>query len=177
MKLVFTIFCMIIILGTTAQEPLMPVLPEQDSTELYAEPDILYRQFPVGILPLGELMQPVNMPKLNFDDALSQYQSPGLTDYSFDNWHLNNFYPGYFGISPAPFLRNGTIFSQGSYQLNDKFRVGGYSFGGNSIFSAPFPNQNTGNFDFRGSTLFMEYKISDKFKIETRVNMIKGSHP
>ncbi|MFW6245973.1 MAG: hypothetical protein ACOC13_00845 [Tangfeifania sp.] len=174
MKLVFTIFCLIILLGATAQEPLMPVLSEQDSTELNAEPDVLYRQFPVGISPPGELMQPLNMPELNFDDALFNYKNLRLADYSFGNWYLNDFYPGYSGISPAPFLPNGTIFSQGSYQLNDKFRVGGYSFGGNSIFSAPFPNQNTGNFDFRGSTLFMEYKISDKFKIETRVSVSQG---
>ncbi|MFW5774542.1 MAG: hypothetical protein ACOCWD_07650 [Tangfeifania sp.] len=174
MKLAFTIFCLVIILGTTAQEPLMPVLSEQDSTALNAETDMLYRQFPVGISPPGEFMQPFNMPELNLDEALSEYQNPGLADYSFDAWHLNNFYPRYFGISPAPFLRNGTVFSQGSYQLNDKFRLGGYSFGGNSIFSAPFPNQNTGNFDFRGSTLFMEYKVSDKFKIETKVSVSQG---
>lgn len=174
MKLAFTIFCLIIILGATAQEPLMPILPEQDSTELSAEPDMLYRQFPVGISPIGELMQPFKMPEFNFDDALAQHQNLGLADYSFDNWHLNDFYPGHFGISPAPFLRNGTVFSQGSYQLNDKFRVGGYSFGGNSIFSAPFPNQGIDNFDFRGSTFFMEYKVSDKFKIETRVSVSQG---
>lgn len=174
MKLASTLFFLIFVLGATAQEPLMPLLPEQDSTELKAERDMLYRQLPAGVLPLGDLMQPVQLPEFNFDEALSQYQSYGLSDNYFGNWISNGFYPGHLGISPAPFLRNGTIFSQGSYQLNDKFRVGGYSFGGNSVFSAPLPNQNFNNFDFRGSTLFMEYKVSDKFKIETRISVSQG---
>ena len=174
MKLAFILFFLIFVLGVTAQEPLMPLLPELDSTELKAERDMLYRQLLEGVSPHGDLMRPVQLPDFNFVEVLSQYQSYTLSDNSFGNWISNGFYPGYPGISPAPFLRNGTIFSQGSYQLNDKFRVGGYSFGGNSVFSAPFPNQNINNFDFRGSTLFMEYKVSDKFKIETRVSVTQG---
>lgn len=152
----------------------MPELPEQDSTALQAECNMLYRHFPVGISPLGDLVQPVQLPELNFDAALSRYQSFELADYSFGNWLFNGKYHGHFGISPAPFLRNGAIFSQGSYQLSDKFKVGGYSFGANSILSAPFPNQGINNFDVRGSTLFIEYKVSDKFKIETRVSVSQG---
>lgn len=152
----------------------MPLLPEQDSTELKTERDLLYRQFPAGVSTPGDLMQPAQMPEFNFNELALQNLNYDLPDYSFDGWLSNGFLRGYHGFSPLPFMRNGAVFSQGSYQLNEKFKVGGYSFGGNSIFSAPFPNQNINNFDFRGSTLFMEYKISDKFKIETRVSVSQG---
>jgi hypothetical protein len=148
----------------------MPELPEQDSMELEAERSLLYRQFLAGISPIGDLMEPVTLPDFSFNDALAQRWNYNLTNNSFNPLLFN----GFSGISPLPYLRNGTIFSEGSYQLNEKFRLGGYSFGGNSIFSAPFPNQNRNNYDFRGSTLFMEYKVSDKFKIQTSVSVSQG---
>ena len=154
----------------SAQEPLMPELPVQDSTALNAERDMLYRQFLEGVSPIGDVMEPAILPEFNFNEALSQRWDYNLTDNSFNPLLLNRF----SGITTIPFLRNGTIFSEGSYQINKNLRLGGYSFGGNSIFSAPSPNQNLNNFDVRGSTLFMEYKVSDKFKIETRVRVSQG---
>lgn len=174
MKITITfIFIYCALVGFT-QEPLMPELPEMDSMELKVEHDISYQQFLSGISPLGELMQPIQLPEFNFNDALAQKLNYNFSGYSFNNLYSRGLHPGYFNFTTAPFIQNGTIFSQGSYQLNDKFKVGGYSFGANSIFSTPLPNQNFDNYDFRGSTFFMEYKVSDKFKIETRVSVSQG---
>lgn len=161
-------------MGVVAQEPLMPELPEQDSVLMETEQEIIPGPLLPGISPLSNLMQPMKLPEFNFNDAISQRWNYEIFGYSFNSRMTNGFHPGYFNRLPDPFIRNGTIFSQGSYQINDKFKVGGYSFGANSIFSAPLPNQNLNNFDFRGSTLFMEYKVSDKFKIETRVSISQG---
>ena len=174
MKTAVTYILIFLTFGVFAQEPLMPELPMQDSSQLKIEREIMYRQFLSGISPLGELMQPAELPKFNFNQAISNRWNYDLNDNSFSNWVSNGIYPLQYGYTPLPPLRDGTVFSQGSYQLNNKFKVGGYSFGANSIMSAPFPNQNLNNFDFRGSTLFMQYKVSDKFKIETRVSVSQG---
>ena len=174
MKTAVTLIFIFLTLGAFAQEPLMPELPEQDSAQLKLEREIMYQQFLSGISPLGELMQPAKIPEFNFNEAISQRLSYDMSGYLFSSRFSRGLYPSNSYFTTAPFSRSGTVFSQGSYQLNDKFKVGGYSFGANSIFSAPLPNQNLNNFDFRGSTLFMEYKVSDKFKIETRVSVSQG---
>lgn len=174
MKTAVTLILIFWVLGVAAQEPLMPVLPKQDSVLLETEQEISPGPLLPGISPLNIVMQPVELPEFNFNDAILQRWSYDISGYSFSNRMTTGFHPGYFNFMPVPFMQNGTIFSQGSYQINDKFKVGGYSFGANSIFSAPLPNQNLNNFDFRGSTLFMEYKVSDKFKIETRVSVSQG---
>ena len=58
--------------------------------------------------------------------------------------------------------------------MADKFKIGGFSYGANSVFSAPFPNQGLNNYDYRGATMFMQYKVSKNFKIETSVNVQQG---
>lgn len=174
LKILVTIILIFFAFEGFTQEPLMPELPKQDSMQLKVERDIMYQQLLSGISPLGELLQPVSLPKFNFNDAIAQRWKYELSDYSFNSGFTNTFYRGHFNFSPLPFLRDETVFSQGSYQLNDKFKVGGYSFGANSVISAPLPNQNFNNYDFRGSTFFMQYKVSDKFKIETRVSVTQG---
>jgi len=98
-----------------------------------------------------------------------------FNDISLSPNYFSRFRYGYFGFSPSPFIRDGTVFSAGEYQFSDKFKIGGYSYGANSVFSAPFPNQGLNDsYDFRGNTLFMQYKVSKNFKIETRVNVQQG---
>jgi hypothetical protein len=73
----------------------------------------------------------------------------------------------------SPFYQNGMVLSEGAYNFGGKFTFGGFSYGTNSVMSAPLPNQMN-KFDNYGSTLFMQYKVSKNFKIETRVNINQG---
>jgi len=158
-------------LGARAQEKLMPVMPqEEDSTQLAAERQMLYYQLTSGKLENSELYDIPQLPKMDFGAVINQRFSitPSGVAHSTDF----GFMPYMFSVSP--FYRNASVFSAASYQLSNKFTVGGYSFGANSIFSAPLPNQGMNNFDTHGSTLFMQYKVSKNFKIETRVTVTQG---
>jgi hypothetical protein len=170
------IFLWLIFSGTVifAQEPLMPLLPEKDSTMLETERKLMYHQLLSGISPLGDLMQPLQLPEFDFRGELAKRWSYDFSGVSTNQWTMNGFMPGHFGLASSPFLRGETVFSGAVYQLNDRFTLGGYSYGANSVFTAPFPNQGINNFDFRGSTLFLKYNVSKNFKIETRVNVTHG---
>lgn len=149
--------------------------PEKDSARVEPERRILYRQLLSGTLQSNGLVPDLELPQFDISTAIAQqrynfnvqeFLNPGeLETFSFDS----------FGFYPSPFFINGAVFSGASYKLNDKFKLGGYSFGANSIFSAPLPNQNMNNFDTHGATMFMEYKVSKKFKIETRVSVTQGN--
>jgi hypothetical protein len=170
----FFIFMMLVFTGVTAQEPLMPVMPEPDSAQMELERRIMYQQLLSGTLQSGGMLQIPKMPHFDFNSAFAgQYRfSPENITYS--TFAFDGFMPGIYGFAPSPFFRNGAVFSSAAYRLNDKFTLGGYSFGANSVFSAPFPNQGINKFDTRGSTFFMEYKVSKNFKIETRVSVSQG---
>ena len=59
----------------------------------------------------------------------------------------------------------GTIFNQAVYRISDKLQFGGNSFGGNSPVRAPLLRSGAGAYDFRGASLFLEYKVSKNFRI------------
>jgi hypothetical protein len=157
-----------------AQEPLMPQLSGKDSTLLEIERQVMYRQLLSGMLPAGHLMEPMPLPGFDLDAELSKRWQVDPSVLTLDAWEVNGWIPGFTGLSGSPFLRNETVFSGSVYRLNDRFSLGGYSFGANSVFTAPLPNQGMNPFDVRGSTLFMQYKVSKNFKIETRVNVTHG---
>jgi len=172
-KLLILLFVFITCRGY-AQEPLMPVLSEQDSVSMETEHQIMYHRLLSGTLHLGGLMEPLTMPEFNFNTPLTVGWNFHLPENSFHFHNFSRTFPGRVGLGTSPFLRNETVFSGSVYQLNDRFTFGGYSFGANSAFSAPFPNQGMNNFDVRGSTIFMQYNVSKNFKIETRVNVTQG---
>jgi len=152
----------------------MPVISEKDSVAMAAERQLMYHQLLSGVLPSGELLEPVQLPDFSFQDEMAKRRN---FSYVAENLNFSTFEftsSGHFGIGLSPFLRNETVFSSASYQLNDRFTLGGYSFGANSVFSAPFPNQGFNNFDVRGNTLFLKYNVSKNFKIETRVNVTRS---
>jgi len=159
---------------TFAQEPLMPLLPEKDSVALAAERQLIYYQLLSGTLALEGMLEPIQLSDFSFQDEMLKRRN--FEFYSGElNFNAFDFtMPGYFGPGLSPFLRNETVFSGAAYQLNNRFTLGGYSFGANSVFSAPFPSQGFNNFDVRGSTLFLKYNVSKNFKIETRVNVTQG---
>ena len=160
-----------------AQEPLMPDLTARDSSMVEIERQSMYRQMLSGLAPADEWEKPPSLPEFNFRDALTARWSSGLSGFSSFPWYIKDFLTGPAGWGFSPFFHSGSVFSQGSYQLNDKFKLGGYSYGVNSIFSAPLPNNGFNSFDTRGSTLFFQYKVNDKFKIETSINVHQNPHP
>ncbi len=171
-----TIFISLIFgfLTTKAQEKPMPDVLAKDSTQMELERQLMYNQLLSGTLESGGLFQIAEFPKFDFNSCILQRYNFNPANFSFGSDPLNSFE---FGFSASPFFRNGAVFSSASYKLNEKFSFGGYSFGANSIYSAPLPNQRMNNFDTRGSTLFMQYKVSKNFKIETRINVSQGPGP
>ena len=74
-------------------------------------------------------------------------------------------------IGYDPMFSQFSIMNQARYQINDKFSIGGNSFSGSSIFN-PMPiNRPFSEMEIKGASMFMEYKVSKKFKIETRVSV------
>ncbi len=70
-----------------------------------------------------------------------------------------------------PFFGSFSIMNQARYQINNRLSIGGNSFSGSSIFdpvplTRPFNERN-----INGASMFLEYKVSKKFKIETRVSV------
>lgn len=173
-KLIVLMFVFFISWNAYSQEPLMPVLPAQDSVSMEAERQIIYHRLLSGTLHLGGLMDPLTMPEFNFNTPLTVGWNFHFPENSFHFHTFGGALPGRFGLGTSPFLRNETVFSGSAYQLNERVTFGGYSFGANSAFTAPFPNQGMNNFDVRGSTIFLQYNVSKNFKIETRVNVTQG---
>lgn len=164
-------------LAARAQEGLAPLTtePETDSVQLAVERQLMYHQLLNGT-PENELFsQPFELPQFDFNETLMNHWNINFNDLSWNPHNFSRFGYGYFGIHPSPFVRNGTVFSAGEYQFSDKFKIGGFSYGANSVFSAPLPKQGlNNNYDFNGASMFMQYKVSKNFKIETRVNVQQG---
>lgn len=80
-----------------------------------------------------------------------------------------------FSFGFNPFFNSFSITNQARYQISDKFTVGGNSFVGNSVFSPSLMNKYSDNWDIKGASMFMEYKVSKKFKIETRFTVTNQS--
>jgi len=76
-----------------------------------------------------------------------------------------------------PFLTNETIFNQSLYRLGDRLSFGGNSFGARSVFDRPVLNPEIQDMNIKGATMFIQYKVSDKFKIETRVSISNRKSP
>lgn len=107
---------------------------------------------------------------------LSIFRQPLLPDYNknldFSNYLFskithNTF--AYTGFSSA--LAWGQVFNQSTLQLNDKILIGGNSFGARSIHDQPRLNPSVNDFSIKGASMFMQYKVSDKFKVQTRISI------
>lgn len=82
-----------------------------------------------------------------------------------------------YRYSFIPFLSYGQVFNEATYKLNNRFSFGGNSFGARSVFDAPSMNSSVQNMSTKGASMFMEYKVSKNFKIETRVSVTNHSSP
>jgi len=180
LKKLLLIYLIFLAFNSFAQQGLYMDFTEQDSAQMKLQRQIEYYQlisgnnFNTGLLTEKIELQDVDlMSEFNNQQTISFNFSP-LNPYQYMGISAGMASPAFF-----PFYRNGSILSADAFQLGDKFVLGGYSYGTNSIFSAPHPNQGmNNNFDSYGSTLFMQYKVSKKFKIETRINVQQsGRHP
>jgi hypothetical protein len=76
-----------------------------------------------------------------------------------------------------PFLSTGKIFNQATYRLNDRFLLGGNSFGAQSVFDPPRLNSSIQNMNVKGASLFLQYKVSKSVKVEGRVSISNRTNP
>ena len=150
---------------------------ESDSAQMDLERQMEYRQLISGSQGSNLVSEKITLP--GFNDLLTL---DNRYSFNFDFNANKNF--AFSGISTGnnttfynPYFHNGVVLSEGAYKLGNKFTFGGFSYGANSVFSAPLPNQSFGKFDSYGSTLFMQYNVSKKVKIQTRVNVSQGHYP
>lgn len=160
-----------------AQQGIIMKPLETDSAQMELERQMEYRQLISGSQTGSLLTEKIALP--GFNDLLT---ANNRYAFNFDFSAINNF--AFTGISTGtgsafynPYFHNGVVLSEGAYKLGDKFTFGGFSYGANTVFSAPLPNQSSGSFDSYGSTLFMQYNVSKKVKIQTRVNVSQGHFP
>ena len=81
------------------------------------------------------------------------------------------------GFLVSPFYTNGVVFNQSTYRLSDKLSFGGNSFGAQSVFDHPSLNPAIQNMSTKGASMFMQYKVSKNFKVETRVSLSTHKSP
>lgn len=82
------------------------------------------------------------------------------------------------GSAFHPVFPFGQVFSQSAYRLNDRLVVGGNSFGAQSVFDLPQLNPTIHDMSIKGGSMFIEYKVNDRFKVQTRIGISnRGSAP
>jgi hypothetical protein len=166
-------------LGLQAQQGLQMQFAEQDSIRMQRQREMEYRQLISGNAPANILIgEDFKFPpfdyraEINKNYMLSFGLSP-ISNYSYGGISAGSSFQYY-----SPFYSNAQILSAASYKLGEKFSVGGYSYGANSVFGAPTKNNGINDFDNYGSTLILQYKVSKNFKIETQINILKnGTRP
>jgi len=102
------------------------------------------------------------LPEYNQNLDFLKYLNPSKAisqSYSFSGAYWNPIFPF------------GQVFNQSSYQINDRFLVGGNSFGAQSVFDRPKLNSSIGDMSIKGASMFLQYKVNDHFKVETRVSI------
>lgn len=157
-----------------AQQGIMMMPLEQDSAQVELGKQIEYRQLISGQMPAELISETIKLPGFNFNDEFSRRYTLNLNMQSFGGIPYTGFSAGSMYPGFSPFYQNGMVLSEAAYKVGDKFTFGGFSYGANSMMSAPLPNQGMNKFDSYGSTIFLQYKVSKNFKIETRVNVNQG---
>jgi len=175
MKKYLTILFLFFLFGSMAQQGLQMDFCEIDSTELEAHRQLEYTQFVNGTFGNNFLIGDMELPKFNPTQVYQQQYK-----IVFETLPLNNYFGAFLmggSTGVSPFYYNGQILSDAAYKIGDKFVVGGFSYGANSVFSSPLPHQNGSYFDTYGSTMFMQYKVSKNFKIETSISVNQNRGP
>ena len=79
------------------------------------------------------------------------------------------------GSAFHPVFPFGQVFNQSAYRLNERFVVGGNSFGAQSVFDRPQLNSTIQDMSIKGASMFIEYKVNDRFKVQTRIGISNRS--
>lgn len=175
LKNLLIIILFIVSFETWAQQGLQMEFTEIDSTQLVVQRQLEYYQLISGNSAF--LNEDFALPEFNIQEGNTNNYNLNLDYFSLGNYNITNVSLGSMSTAYSPYYRNGTVLSSAAYRLGEKFTLGGFSYGANSMYSAPFPNKDANTFDAYGSTIFMEYKVSKNFKIGTRVNVQQGGHP
>lgn len=175
MRNILLLLLAFISIGSAAQEVLILKPMEQDSTQLQLERQIEYRQLISGKASNDFMTEKMELPKFDYKSEFSKRYTHNFDINSFNSFPRYGFSTRTMNPFYSPFYQNGMVLSEGAYKFGDKFTFGGFSYGANSMMSGPpMPNMGMNKFDRYGSTLFMQYKVSKNFKIETRVNVSQG---
>ena len=168
MRSFFIIFLLFFGVQSFAQQGLQMDFGEVDSSEVLMQRQLEYYNLINGGINDSYLMEGLQLPEFNLDQFYQSHYTLALAAFPQFNYTGLSFY-GSEIVSPIYY--NAEMLSSAAFQLGDKFVIGGYSYGANLINTAPFPNQNSSYFDAYGSTMFMQYKVSKKFKIETSISI------
>ena len=118
-----------------------------------------------------------------FDPAL--FHQPLLPDYTknldFKKYLNPSGFTGTsfstYGFGYSPFLTGERIFNQSAFRLNEQFLIGGNSFGARSVFDQPGINSSIQDMSTKGASMFIQYKVSKNFKVETRLSISNRQTP
>ena len=174
-KNILLIFVTLFWFGAVAQQGqiLMPL--ETDSSYLEIEKQIEYRQLISGQFNNDLFPETIKLSGFDLNTEFANMYSLNFNLYNFNSMFNHGFSTGMTNPFYTPFYQNGMVLSEGAYKFSDKFTFGGFSYGANSMMSGPpMPTSGMDKFDRYGSTLFMQYKVSKNFKIETRFNVSQG---
>jgi hypothetical protein len=161
--------------GAAAQQEKMLMPLVNDSSQIKLDRQIEYRQLISGQFNSDLFPETVKLSKFDINTEFAKMYSPNLNLYNFNTMFNPVFSTGLMSPFYSPFYQNGMVLSEGAYKFSDKFMFGGFSYGANSMMSGPpMPTPGMNKFDRYGSTLFMQYKVSKNFKIETRFNVSQG---
>jgi len=173
LKIIIVQVLFILSLVASAQEGLILKPMEQDSAQMAVERQIEYQQLISGQIPNELMLGNIKLPDFDYKTEYSKKYSINSDIYSFNNLPLADFSLGMMSPFYSPFYQNGTVLNAAAYKVGGKFTFGGFSYGMNSMMMPP-PVPGINNFNRYGSTMFMQYKVSKNFKIETRVNVSQG---
>jgi hypothetical protein len=144
----------------SAQEPVKTSTQKTDSMKFstpgMVEPVLDLPALKLDFSDFSDFALKFNAPSFDFSGVL---KNKWKTDVSFTNRFLS------FPFISTYFPFSGTVFNQATFQATDKLKIGGNSFGVNSLLRAPLPGVGPGNYDYRGMSVFMEYKINKNFRI------------
>ena len=160
--------------GAAAQQGniLMPL--ETDSTQLQLERQIEYRQLISGQFRTDLFPETIKLSGFDLNNEFAKMYSLNINVFNFNSLYNPDISTG-MNPFPSPFYQNGMVLSDGAFKLSNKFTLGGFSYGANFMTPGPqMPTTGMDKFDRYGSTLFMQYKVSKNFKIETRFNVSQG---
>lgn len=172
-EIVLLLFIVGLLPALSAQEPAEIEVKQRDSV-----------QFNLDASTAPDLMDESSFRALPFPLPDFSVVAPYAFDFSKDfqsGWTIlrsaiDPFSPGISMVPfstgfAAPFPGNGRIFNQATYQFNEKWILGGNSFGMSMFPGAPAAGRGMNQWNFRGASMFMEYKVSKNVRIGAGISV------